>query len=75
MLAHAPERKSILLHGFDATVWTFVDAAFPHGYATRVGFEDGRMMPDPSVAASNAEIVPAALERRATAAKLWRTHP
>ena len=58
-------RKPILLHGLDATVWPLLDAAFARGYSTRVGFEDGRTLPDGSVAPSNAALVKAALERRA----------
>jgi len=65
VLARVPVRKPILLHGVDATVWTFVDAAFAHGYLTRVGFEDGRTLPDGSIADSNAAIVAAAVEKRA----------
>jgi uncharacterized protein (DUF849 family) len=67
-LARLPVRKPILLHGLDATVWAFVDAAFARGYATRVGFEDGRTLPDGSIATSNSAIVSAALDRRAAAA-------
>jgi uncharacterized protein (DUF849 family) len=63
VLTRLPVAKAILLHGFDATVWTFVDAAFARGYSTRVGFEDGRTLADGSVAESNVAIVRAALKR------------
>jgi uncharacterized protein (DUF849 family) len=61
----APLRKPILLHGCDTTVWRLVDTAFASGYSTRVGFEDGRLLPDGRVAPSNAAIVAAAVERLA----------
>jgi uncharacterized protein (DUF849 family) len=64
VLVRAPA-KPVLLHGLDATVWPLLDAAFARGYSTRVGFEDGRALPDGSVAPSNATLVKAALERRA----------
>jgi uncharacterized protein (DUF849 family) len=64
VLVRAPA-KPVLLHGLDATMWPLLDAAFARGYSTRVGFEDGRTLPDGSVAPSNAALVKAALERRA----------
>ena len=54
-------RKPILLHGFDATVWPFVERCAREGYSTRVGLEDGRLLPDGSPAGSNAELVAAAV--------------
>jgi uncharacterized protein (DUF849 family) len=68
VLVRAPA-KPILLHGLDATVWPLLDAAFARGYSTRVGFEDGRTLPDGRVAPSNAALVKAALERRAPLAR------
>jgi uncharacterized protein (DUF849 family) len=67
VLARAPQRP-ILLHGLDATMWPLLDVAFARGYSTRVGFEDGRTLPDGSTASSNAALVQAALERRAALA-------
>jgi uncharacterized protein (DUF849 family) len=63
VLARAPARP-VLLHGCDATVWPLVDIAFARGYSTRVGFEDGRTLPDGNAAPSNAALVEAALKRR-----------
>jgi uncharacterized protein (DUF849 family) len=60
-------RKPVLMHGVDATVWPLVDVAFAHGWSTRIGLEDGRQLPDGSLAPSNAALVAAALERRAAA--------
>jgi uncharacterized protein (DUF849 family) len=62
-----PVRKPVLMHGLDATVWPLVDVAFARGWSTRIGLEDGRQMPDGSLAPSNAALVAAALERRAAA--------
>jgi uncharacterized protein (DUF849 family) len=62
VLALAELRKPILLHGFDATVWPFVERAVREGFATRVGLEDGSALPDGSVASSNAELVRAAVQ-------------
>jgi uncharacterized protein (DUF849 family) len=63
VLARAPA-KPVLLHGLDATVWPLLGTAFARGYSTRIGFEDGRNLPDGSVAPSNAALVKAAVERR-----------
>ena len=41
VLARAGIAKPVLLHGFDGTVWPFVERARAQGYATRVGLEDG----------------------------------
>lgn len=63
VLAGAPARP-ILLHGLNATKWPMVDLAFSRGYSTRVGLEDGKHLPDGSLASSNAVLVAAALARR-----------
>jgi uncharacterized protein (DUF849 family) len=60
-LGKAARSKPVLLHGFDATVWTFVEAAFARGYSTRVGFEDGLTL--------NAALIAAAVELKTKAAK------
>lgn len=56
----------ILYHGYDATVWPVVEAAIADGCETRIGFEDGVLLPDGGVPVDNAELVAAvrALERR-----------
>ncbi len=69
VLARAEVRKPILLHGFDATVWALVEHAFGHGFATRIGLEDGAVLPDGRTAASNAELVAAALAFRRSGAR------
>ncbi len=60
-LASGDCRKPVLLHGFDATVWPFVERCAGEGYSTRVGLEDGHLLPDGSPAGSNAELVAAAV--------------
>jgi uncharacterized protein (DUF849 family) len=68
-LGEAARLKPVLLHGFDATVWTFVESAFARGYSTRVGLEDGAALPDGRIASSNAALVAAAIELKSKAAK------
>jgi hypothetical protein len=45
VLALAESKKPILLHGFDDTVWPFVERAVRNGFSTRVGLEDGSTLP------------------------------
>jgi uncharacterized protein (DUF849 family) len=61
VLARAGIRRSILLHGENATVWPFVERAAARKLSTRVGLEDGKALPDASVAAGNAALVAAAV--------------
>ena len=61
VLSSVGVRKPILLHGFDATVWPLVEHAFARGFSTRVGLADGLLLPDGTVAASNAALVEAGL--------------
>ena len=63
-LTEARPRKPVLLHGFDATVWPFVAHAFAHGFSTRVGLEDGMLLPDGTPADGNPPLVAAAISRR-----------
>ena len=65
LLGAAGVRKPILLHGIDATVWPLVERAFALGLSTRVGLEDGAILPDGTVAADNTDIVRAAVRLRA----------
>lgn len=61
-------RKQILLHGFDASVWPLVERAFERRWSTRIGLEDGRLLPDGKVAAGNADLVRAATRPRSAVA-------
>lgn len=47
----------ILYHGFDETVWPVVEAAIADGCETRIGFEDGVLLPDGSQPRDNADLV------------------
>lgn len=64
VLAEAGVRKPTLLHGFDATVWRFVEHAVARGFSTRVGLEDGSALPDGTLATENAQLVAAAVKVR-----------
>ncbi len=59
-LGDAGIAKPVLIHGFDGTVWSFVERAAAGRYSTRVGLEDGSTLPDGRTARDNAEIVAAA---------------
>jgi len=60
MLAEARCAVPVLLHGEAGSVWACVAEAARLGLSTRVGFEDGRLLPDGSVAVDNASLVRAA---------------
>lgn len=57
VLAAAGIARPILLHGFDATVWHFVERARTELLSTRVGFEDGDTRRDGTRARCNAQLV------------------
>ncbi len=59
----------ILYHGYDETVWPVVEAAIADGCETRIGFEDGVLLPDGTMPRDNADLVRAvrALEARNSA--------
>ena len=61
MLAHAGLRRPVLLHGLDTTVWRFVARAAERRFSTRVGLEDGCLLPDGMVTPGNAALVAAAV--------------
>lgn len=61
VLEAAGLHRPILLHGFDATVWHFVGQARARLWSTRVGLEDGRLLPDGRLATGNADLVAAAV--------------
>jgi uncharacterized protein (DUF849 family) len=69
VLDKAGLRRPVQLHGMDETVWHFVRMAAGRHRSTRVGLEDGRLLPDGTVAKDNAALVRAAVEiyRRAAA--------
>jgi uncharacterized protein (DUF849 family) len=51
----------ILLHGDEASVWPMFREAMARGYDSRIGLEDGRLLPSGKKAAGNADIVRAAV--------------
>ncbi|MGX5842461.1 3-keto-5-aminohexanoate cleavage protein [Mesorhizobium sp. ArgA1] len=61
VLERAGIRRAILLHGADATVWPFVRRAAERNWSTRVGLEDGKELPDGTVASGNAALTAAAV--------------
>jgi uncharacterized protein (DUF849 family) len=63
-MVRAGVRRPVLLHGFDATVWELVALGAKERLSTRVGLEDGYLLPDGTAAASNAALV--------TTAAAWR---
>jgi uncharacterized protein (DUF849 family) len=68
VLAHANVRRPILLHGFDATVWSFVALARQRRWSTRIGLEDSKHLKDGMTALDNAALVAAAVA-------IYRTPP
>lgn len=61
VLDRAGVRRPVLLHGFDATVWPFVELAHQRRWSTRVGLEDGKHQADGTTAVDNAALVAAAV--------------
>ncbi|WP_157017561.1 3-keto-5-aminohexanoate cleavage protein [Mesorhizobium xinjiangense] len=61
VLERAGMRRPVLLHGFDATVWPFVELARERRWSTRVGLEDGKHLADGAVAPDNTALVAAAV--------------
>ncbi|MGV6872624.1 3-keto-5-aminohexanoate cleavage protein [Pseudochelatococcus sp. B33] len=57
VLQEAGVARPILLHGFDATVWHFVERARQRRWSTRVGLEDGRHRARGEVTGGNADLV------------------
>ena len=74
VLDRAEVRRPLLLHGSDAAVWQFVNLAADRHWSTRVGLEDGCLLPDGTVASGNAALVAAAVDvyrrRHASSAKI-----
>lgn len=60
-LERAGIRRAILLHGENATMWPFVERAAGRKWSTRVGLEDGKALPDGTIASGNAALTAAAV--------------
>lgn len=61
VLGRANVRRPVLLHGFDATVWPFVELARSRRWSTRVGLEDCKHLPDGTTASDNVALIAAAV--------------
>ena len=61
VLARAGLRRPVLLYGLDATVWRFVARAAERRFSTRVGLEDGCLLPGGAVTPGSAALVAAAV--------------
>lgn len=53
--------RPILLHGTRRTVWPMLDLARQRRWSARIGLEDGKQLPDGSLAEDNAALVRAAV--------------
>ena len=71
VLDRAGVKRPLLLHGFDATVWPFVELAHQRRWSTRVGLEDGKHLADGTTAVDNAALVAAAVAIFRTAPPRW----
>jgi len=67
VLARAGVRRPVLLHGFDAMVWHFVELCARDKLSTRVGLEDGCTLPEGGIAPDNATLISAAAAKFAAA--------
>ncbi|WP_031040404.1 3-keto-5-aminohexanoate cleavage protein [Streptomyces sp. NRRL F-5650] len=65
----AAHGRPVLLHGEDGGAWPVLRLAGRLGLATRTGLEDSLFLPDGSRAASNAELVTAAVREWTAAAR------
>lgn len=62
VLQQADFTLPILLHGDEASVWPMFTEAMVRGYDSRIGLEDGRLLPSGKIATDNADIVHAAMK-------------
>lgn len=67
-LARSPHARPVLLHGEDGSAWPVLRLARRLGLDTRIGLEDTLVLPDSTPAASNAQLVSAALAEPAGSA-------
>jgi uncharacterized protein (DUF849 family) len=56
-LANAGVIRPILLHGYDEAMWAMVALAAERRYSTRVGLEDGALLPNGKTARDNTALV------------------
>ena len=60
LLHRAGVRLPRLLHGLDATMWDFYREALAQNLYARIGLEDGKHLPDGTIAEGNAALIRAA---------------
>jgi uncharacterized protein (DUF849 family) len=60
ILQRAGLRLPCLLHGLDATKWSLHREALRRGLDTRIGLEDGKLLPSGTIAEGNAALIRAA---------------
>lgn len=63
VLGEAAIRLPVLLHGFDANLWSVFEDAVRRRFDARIGLEDGLNLPDGARARDNAEMIRAARTR------------
>jgi uncharacterized protein (DUF849 family) len=73
ILKRSSAQKPILLHGVNASAWPLLRRAIESGFSTRIGLEDVSILPEGSVAKSNAELVAAAVSLARSSALLCRS--
>jgi uncharacterized protein (DUF849 family) len=69
ILRGAGLRLPCMLHGFEATKWPLCREALRLGLDTRIGLEDGKLLPTGDVADGNAALIRAASDLRGAVAK------
>lgn len=60
VLDEAKIELPILLHGHEASVWPMFNLAVARGYDSRIGLEDGKLLPEGNKAEDNADLIRAA---------------
>lgn len=62
VLRQAGSTLPILMHGDEASVWPIYGEAMARGFDSRIGLEDGNLLPSGRMAGDNAELIRAALD-------------
>lgn len=62
VLREAGSTLPILMHGDEASVWPIYREAMARGFDSRIGLEDGNLLPSGRMARDNAELIRAALD-------------
>ncbi|QND53155.1 hypothetical protein HB779_15550 [Phyllobacterium sp. 628] len=61
VLKRANVKLPILMHGDEASVWPIYEHAIAKGFDSRIGLEDGNLLPTGAMAKDNAELLAAAV--------------